>query len=50
MMTVDQGAWERPPWPQFATASIRQMERKITRNYVDAKMSVQNTLYLVFGA
>ena len=41
---------ECPPWPQFATASIRQMGRKITRNYVDAKMSVQNTLYLVFGA
>jgi len=49
-MTIDQGVWERPPWLQLATASIRQMGGKITRNYVAAKMSVQNTLYLVFGA
>jgi hypothetical protein len=66
------------PWRQFATASISQIEARITPSLslclninfpeyrtlvcassaqkvriarqVDARMSVQNTLYLVFGA
>jgi hypothetical protein len=42
------------PWPQIAAASIRRYPSKDHAYFiafqVDARISVQNTLYLVFGA
>jgi hypothetical protein len=42
------------PWRQFAMTSIstaaEPRSRPVYRGPADARMSVQNTLYLVFGA